>query len=143
MRKVCVVVLVALTLLSSFGMSQDSDSSVRQALIAKYKLTRPTMDGTDVDVPGSLLILKQTNLVAAAKNASNYVPSNAYKDGRITQAWSGHTTMHREGMRGFDAGDKFWVTNISVSNSGAIFDLFSDAYQGQHYKASCPSIGQE
>lgn len=130
-----VFLVVSLALFTAFAQEQDSLSAVRQALAAKYSLTKTTADKTGVVTAGSILVLKKDNLVTGDANGTLTL-GNSYKGGKITQGLMGHMASGTSGTRTFVAGEKLWVTNIDVNNKAVVFSLFSDAYPELHYKAS-------
>jgi hypothetical protein len=130
-----VFLVVSLALVTAFAQDQDSLSAVRQALAAKYTLTKTTADKSGVVSSGSVLVLKKDNLVTGDANGT-LVLANTYKGGKITQGLLGHMASGTTGTRTFVAGEKLWVTNIDVNNKGVVFTLFSDSYPDLHYKAT-------
>jgi hypothetical protein len=113
----------------------DSISAISQALTAKYALTTPTADKTNVVKAGTVLVLKKNNLATIAGGAT-FPVSNTYKNGEIAQGMMAHLSSGTTGTRTFVAGEKLWVTNIDVKSKGITFSLFSDAFAGTHYQSS-------
>ena len=130
-----VFLVVSLSLFTAFAQGQDSLSAVKQAVDAKYSLTKTTADRTGIVAAGSVLVLRKDNLVTGDANGTLTL-GNTYKGGKITQGLMGHMASGTSGTRTFVAGEKLWVTNIDVNNKGVVFTLFSDAYPDLHYKAT-------
>ena len=81
--------------------------------------------------------------------SSTDINQNTYKDGKIQQNAIGKLAGFGSRIPGFGAkaptpgatrtfvtGEKMWVTNIDVRNNAIVFDLFTDAFGDNRYKAS-------
>ena len=140
--------------------AQAPKATLETQLEAKYTLTTPTADNTDIVTAGSTLILQKKGFSAGAVS-SKIVTQNTYKDGQIR---SGAATAIRRfgglpglslvpgvgsvagtaagaagGSRDFVNGERLWVTKITVdrAKNGIVFDLISDSYgDAGRYKAS-------
>lgn len=126
------------------AIAQDN-AAVEQKLTSKYALTKTTADRTDIVKAGAILILKKDNLMMVDVSSSNLF-QNTYKDGKITQNALGRLSrFHVPGVpsapsgggaqRTFVAGEKMWVTNISVKDSGVNVELYTDAINDVRYRA--------
>jgi hypothetical protein len=137
-------------------------ADIQNALSSQYTLTKPTAAKDDIVTAGAVLVLKKDGLLMCA--TSTQVPAtNSYKDGHISQgAWGamkmpgmGHVFSHfgqtAPQTRKFVAGEKFWVTKITVGDDGIVFDLLSDPISDVRYysqlkfpysKGAYPSIDQ-
>ena len=126
------------------AIAQDN-AAVEQKLTSKYALTKTTADRTDIVKAGAILVLKKDNLMMVDVSSSNLF-QNTYKDGKITQNALGKLSrFHLPGVpaapsgggaqRTFVAGEKMWVTNISVKDSGVNVELYTDAINDVRYRA--------
>ncbi len=143
--------LTAITALFSVAlMAQSGDplAAIQQKLRSQVKLTRTTADRSDIVTAGSVVELQTDGLVMYGVS-SPLPPSNTYKNGKISQGWGGFgkdllITMGSGGdatsedypHRKFVAGEKCWVTGISVQKDGIVLQLFSDPYDDGRYYAS-------
>ncbi len=135
-------VLVGISLTAA---AQDPRSSIHDALVAKYALTKPTADKTDIVTAGAVLVLEKDDLMM--EDVTNPNPyQNTYKNGRITQNALGRFSKWSHSLPGaakedtsirrFVAGEKMWVTKIDVKENGVLFELFTDAYNDVRYGAT-------
>jgi hypothetical protein len=136
------IVLIGWT--CSVAIAQDN-AAVEQKLTSKYALTKTTADKTDIVTAGAILVLKKDNLMMMDISSSNLF-QNTYKDGKISQNALGKLSrFHLPGVpavpstggtqRTFVAGEKMWVTNISVKDSGVNVELYTDAINDVRYRA--------
>ncbi len=131
-------------------MAQSGDplAAIQQKLRSQVKLTRTTADRSDIVTAGSVVELQTDGLVMYGVS-SPMPPSNTYKNGKISQGLGGFgkdllITMGSGGgatsedypHRKFVAGEKCWVTGISVQKDGIVLQLFSDPYDDGRYYAS-------
>ncbi len=140
--------LATLLLLSScmlHAQTAGTPASIQQALVSQYTLTKATADRSDIVTAGTVLVLKKDGLLMC--NTSNASPpQNTYKDGKFSQGmWKvaklpgfGGLMAHANTSatvqtRTFVAGEKFWVTNVSVHDDGVVFDLISDPISDVRY----------
>src|ERR1700733_9283418 len=87
---------VAVVAAFSLAQAQAPKATLETQLEAKYTLTTPTADNTDIVTAGSTLILQKKGFSAGA--VANKVPTqNTYKDGQIKSAG----TAVRKGLSGF------------------------------------------
>jgi len=143
--------LAAITAMFSITlMAQSGDPlfAIQQKLVSQVKLTRTTADRSDIVVAGSVVELQMDGLMMYGVS-SPLPPTNTYKNGKISQGWGGFgkdllITMQTGGNgtsddyphRKFVAGEKCWVTGISVQKDGVVLQLFSDPYDDGRYYAS-------
>jgi hypothetical protein len=136
--------------ISSFGIqvaaqAADPLAAIQQKLDAQIKLTTTTADRTDIVKPGAIVELRRQGLILYSV-ASPLPPSNTYKNGSISQGWSGFgkdilisskgdgsTTAQDYPHRKFVAGEKCWVTSVHVQKDGIILELYSDPYDDVRY----------
>lgn len=135
--------------------AQDGASgSLQSQLEAKYALTKPTDDKTDIVTAGAVLILQKDKLIMYPTTTA-VPPQNTYKDGKLSEgAFGVHQKMQSFGSfighpppqtaqvqsRQFVTGEKFWVTRIDVQPDGVLFTLFSDPYQDVRYYSTLKFI---
>src|SRR5580704_17890240 len=113
-------------------------ASIQQKLESDFTVSKAAADNSDIVTAGSVLILKVDGLLMSA-TTSGSAASNTYRDGKISQGiWKvakmpgfgslvGHSgTGATVTTRTFVAGEKFWVTKITVHDDSVVFDLLSD-----------------
>ena len=125
----------------------QGSGSLQSQLEAKYALTKPTDDKSDIVTAGSVLVLEKDKLIMYPVSTPA-APQNTYKDGKLSEgAFGVHQKMQSFGSfighpppqtaqvqsRQFVTGEKFWVTRIDVAADGVLFTLFSDAYNDVRY----------
>lgn len=138
-----------LTLISSLlvapagAQTAATPASIENSLTSQYSLTKTTADRSDIVTAGAVLVLKKDGLLMSSTTTSA-AATNTYKDGRLTQGvWKvarmpgfgslmSHTGQTAQ-TRTFVAGEKFWVTKITVHEDGIVFDLFSDPISDVRY----------
>jgi hypothetical protein len=133
--------------------AQDS-GSLQSQLVAKYALTKPTDDKSDIVTAGAVLILQKDKLIMYPVSTPA-APQNTYKDGKLSEgAFGVHQKVASFGSfighpppqtaqvqsRQFVTGEKFWVTRIDVAPDGVIFTLFSDPYSDVRYYSTLKFI---
>jgi hypothetical protein len=137
----------AALLLSCFALSAQTatPASIEQKLESEYTLTKAAADRSDIVTAGSVLVLKKDGLLMSA-TTSGSAAQNTYKDGKISQGvWKMAkmpgfgSLMSHSGTgatvqtRTFVAGEKFWVTKITVHEDGVVLELFSDPFSDVRY----------
>lgn len=132
-----------LLLAPAMGQTAATPSSIENSLTSQYSLTKTTADRSDIVTAGAVLVLKKDGLLMSSTTTSAPA-TNSYKDGRLTQGvWKmakmpgfgslmSHTGQTAQ-TRTFVAGEKFWVTKITVHEDGIVFDLFSDPISDVRY----------
>jgi len=127
----------------AMGQTAATPSSIENSLTSQYSLTKTTADRSDIVTAGAVLVLKKDGLLMSSTTTSAPA-TNSYKDGRLTQGvWKmakmpgfgslmSHTGQTAQ-TRTFVAGEKFWVTKITVHEDGIVFDLFSDPISDVRY----------
>ena len=129
-----------------------AQGSLQSQLEAKYTLTKPTDDKSDIVTAGSVLVLQKDRILMYS-TSTQVPPLNTYSGGRLSEgAYGVHQKMQTFGsmighpppqtiqMRQFVTGEKFWVTKIEVQGDGVIFTLFSDPYQDVRYYSTLKFI---
>jgi len=122
-----------------------AQGSVQSQLEAKYQLTKPTDDKSDIVTAGAVLVLQKDKLLMYP-TSTQVPPVNTYSGGKLSEgAYGVHQKLQGFGSlighpppqtvqgRQFVTGEKFWVTSIAVQPDGVLFSLFTDAYQDIRY----------
>jgi hypothetical protein len=122
-----------------------AQGSLQSQLEAKYQLTKPTDDKSDIVTAGAVLVLQKDKLLMYP-TTTQVPPVNTYSGGRLSEgAYGVHQKLQGFGSmighpppqtvqgRQFVTGEKFWVTGIAVQPDGVLFTLFSDPYQDIRY----------
>src|SRR5271168_851990 len=138
-----IAVLAVAGIFPSF--TAGAQGSVQSQLEAKYQLTKPTDDKSDIVTAGAVLVLQKDKLLMYP-TSTQIPPVNTYSGGRLSEgAYGVHQKLQGFGSmighpppqtvqgRQFVTGEKFWVTAIAVQPDGVLFSLFSDAYQDIRY----------
>jgi hypothetical protein len=131
----------ATLLISGFSVSAQT-AEIQKTLNAKYALTKPTADRSDIVTAGDVIVLQKDGLLMCGVTVSS--PSqNTYKNGKITQnlltksrfgSFSGMMGAAGGGAtRTFVSGEKFWITNIETKDDGVVFTLISDPINDVRY----------
>jgi hypothetical protein len=115
-------------------------TALEQKLKGQFALTTVTADRRDIVTPGTVLVLHKEGLLMYAI-FSPMPPMNTYKNGKVTQGWSGFgrdmaISMRTPGnppaevypRRKFVEGEKVWITGYSVAKDGVLLQLYSDPY---------------
>jgi hypothetical protein len=125
----------------------QGSGSLQSQLEAKYALTKPTDDKSDIVTAGAVLVLEKDKLIMYPVSTPA-APQNTYRDGKLSQgAFGVHQKVQSFGSfighpppqtaqvqsRQFVTGEKFWVTRIDVAPDGVTFTLFSDPYSDVRY----------
>ena len=131
--------------LQAYGQNGDAKASLQQALSDQFPLTQMTRDRSDVVSTGAVLVLQKGGLMTYS-TASPMPPTNSYRNGKISQGGSGfgrdmlitmaapgNSTAAAHPHRQFVAGEKLWVTGLSIQKTGIVFQLLTDLYNGVRY----------
>jgi hypothetical protein len=151
--------LAALVAMFSVGLEAqagDPATLIQEKLVSQIKLTKAASDHTDVVTAGDIVLLHKDGLMMCS-SASSYAFSNTYSGGvltanynnRIKQAakswglgkvpvFGGGGSMTDAAKNGctsrkFVAGEKFWVTGITLQKDGILVSTFSDPYNDTRY----------
>jgi hypothetical protein len=135
-------------LLPSFALiaqTASTPASIQQKLESDFTVSKAAADKSDIVTAGAVLVLKKDGLLMSATSTGSPA-TNTYRDGKISQGiWkiakmpgfgglvshaSPNTTVQ---TRTFVAGEKFWVTKITVNPDGVIFELLSDPISDVRY----------
>jgi len=144
---------VATAILGCGGIAQVGDPATldQEKLVSQVKLTKPAADHTDVVTAGDVIVLHKDGLIMCS-SASSYPAMNVYSGGvlalnqqnRIKDSASkwlhglGQTSISDAAKNGctqrkFVAGEKFWVTGVTLQKDGILVDVFSDPYNDTRY----------
>ncbi len=129
-----------------------AQGSLQSQLEAKYQITKPTDDKSDIVTAGSVLVLQKDKLLMYP-TSTQIPPQNTYSGGRLSEgAYGVHQKLQGFGSmighpppqtvqgRQFVTGEKFWVTAITLQVDGVVFTLFSDPYQDVRYYSTLKFI---
>jgi hypothetical protein len=128
----------------------DPATQIQAKLVSQVKVTKPTADHTDIVTAGDVVVLHKDGLMMCS-SASSYAFSNTYtggvlsannnnraKDaaksffkGRLPFGGGGSVTDAANNgcpSRKFVAGEKFWITGVTIQKDGILVSTFSDPY---------------
>jgi hypothetical protein len=141
----CLVAALLFLCLALVAQTPGTPASIEQTLESQYTLTKAAADRSDIVTAGSVLVLKKDGLLMSATTTGS-AAQNVYKDGKISQGiWKmakmpgfGSLMSHsgtgaNVQTRTFVAGEKFWVTKITVHDDGVVLELFSDPFSDVRY----------
>jgi hypothetical protein len=141
----CLTAAALLPCLALNAQTPGTPASIEQKLESQYTLTKAAADHSDIVTAGSVLVLKKDGLLMSA-TTSGSAAQNTYKDGKISQGvWKMAkmpgfgSLMSHSGTgatvttRTFVAGEKFWVTKITVHEDSIVLELFSDPFSDVRY----------
>lgn len=166
----CALLSIAMaSILTSGAIAQAGDPAtlIQDKLTSQIKLTKSTADHTDIVTAGDVVLLHKDGLMMCSSDSS-YAFSNTYSNGALSANYKNRakdaakafglgkipvfgsgtsaTDAAKNGCtsRKFVAGEKFWVTGISVLKDGILVSAFSDAYNNTRYygeiKFSFPKV---
>jgi len=151
--------LVALVTLFSVRLDAqagDPATLIQEKLVSQIKLTKAAADHTDVVTAGDIVLLHKDGLMMCS-STSSYAFSNTYSGGVLAanynnraksaaKSWalgkvpvfgggSSMTDAAKAGCtsRKFVAGEKFWITGITLQKDGILVSTFSDPYNDTRY----------
>jgi hypothetical protein len=141
----CLTAAILLPCLALHAQTPGTPASIEQKLESQYTLTKAAADHSDIVTAGSVLVLKKDGLLMSA-TTSGSAAQNTYRDGKISQGiWkmarmpgfgglmSHSGTGATVTTRTFVAGEKFWVTKITVHDDSIVLELFSDPFSDVRY----------
>ncbi|MGA2806924.1 MAG: hypothetical protein ABSE87_02265 [Terracidiphilus sp.] len=150
--------LAALVAMLSVGLEAqvgDPATLIQEKLVSQIKLTKAASDHTDVVTAGDIVLLHKDGLMMCS-SASSYAFSNTYSGGVLAANYNnrakdaaksflkGHLPFGGGGSvsdaanngctsRKFVAGEKFWVTGVTLQKDGILISTFSDPYNDTRY----------
>jgi hypothetical protein len=131
-------------LVSCFELNAQTAASIQQKLDSDFTVSKAAADKSDIVTAGSVLVLKKDGLLMSATTTGS-AATNTYKDGKISQGmWKiakmpgfgglvSHSANTTVTTRTFVAGEKFWVTKITVHDDGVVLELLSDPISDVRY----------
>jgi hypothetical protein len=146
-----VALIVAATF--SIGMEAqvgDPATLIQEKLVTQIKLTKTAADRSDIVTAGDIVLLHKDGLMMCS-SSSDYAFSNTYANGMLTgnlrnraknalRGWGKGllTTGSSDAVgaanngcptRKFVAGEKFWITGVSIQKDGILVGTYSDPYK--------------
>jgi hypothetical protein len=136
--------------------SQDS-AAIRKKLESQYALTQPTADQTDIITPGAVLVLQKNSLTTVSVFGAMIYGTSTYKNGKINLNAAAKGSSWDDKLRRcpicpqiprapnppplpptriFLKNEKLWVTGINIKSDSVVFDLLTDPYGENRFKAS-------
>lgn len=147
----------AISLVCTLGLSAQGDPAtmVKEKIAAQFKLTKATADHTDIVTPGDIVLLHKDGLMMCS-SASSYAFSNTYANGVLSANLNNRAKdATKSFLRGrlpfggggsaadaanngcpsrkFVAGEKFWITGVTLQKDGILVSTFSDPYNDTRY----------
>ena len=133
----------------------DPATLAKEKIEAQFKLTKATADHTDVVTAGDIVVLHKDGLMMCS-SASSYAFSNTYSNGVLAANLNNRakdaaksffrgklpfggggsaTDAANNGCtsRKFVAGEKFWITGVTLQKDGIVVSTFSDPYNDTRY----------
>jgi len=150
---------IAMTAILAIGIEAqagDPATLIQDKLTSQIKLTKAAADHSDVVTAGDIVVLHKDGLMMCS-SASSYAFSNTYNNGVLAANYKnrakdaaksfglGHIPVFGSGTsaadaannacasRKFVAGEKFWVTGVTVQKDGILISTFSDPYSDVRY----------
>jgi hypothetical protein len=149
--------LAALAILGARMHAQVGDPAtlIQEKLVSQIKLTKAAADHSDIVTAGDIVLLHKDGLMMCS-SASSYAFSNTYSNGVLAANYNnrakdaaksflkgrlpfggggGVTDAANNGCtsRKFVAGEKFWITGVTVQKDGILVSAFSDPYNDVRY----------
>jgi hypothetical protein len=147
----------AASLACTLGVAAQGDPATlaEEKVAAQIKLTKAAADHTDIVTAGDVVVLHKDGLMMCS-SASSYGFSNTYSNGVLSSNLNNRakdaaksffrgklpfggggsaTDAANNGCtsRKFVAGEKFWVTGITLQKDGVLVSTFSDPYNDTRY----------
>jgi len=142
--------LIAVAFLASAASWLPADNTnpkaeLQEKLREQFVLVKLTADKKDIVKAGSVLVFRKDGMTMCSVNIL-LPPTRFYHDGEINEpragdmVWNYNLARVQPGVnsanapkRNFMAGEKVWVSDITVRNEGVIFRFYSDPYDGVRY----------
>jgi hypothetical protein len=148
----------ALAAILSIGLEAqtgDPATLIQEKLVAQIKLTKAAADHSDIVTAGDVVVLHKDGLMMCS-SASSYAFSNTYSNGVLAANYKNRakdaagsflkgrlpfggggsvTDAANNGCqsRKFVAGEKFWITGVSLQKDGIVVNTFSDPYNDTRF----------
>ena len=144
----CAALLVAVpSFVPHFALAQGTKQSVQQAIEAKYAVSKPTADHTDIVTAGAVIDLTKDGLVMYGTD-SKVASNETYKGGKFESSGMakfqnfnnrfaklpGASGSGGSSNRTFVAGEKFFLIGVDVKDDGAVLEFLSDPISDLRYK---------
>jgi len=133
----------------------DPGTLIKEKLVSQIKLTKAAAAHDDIVTAGDVVVLHKDGLMMCS-SASSYAFSNTYSNGVLAAnlnnrakdaaksffkgklpfgGGGGITDAANNGCasRKFVAGEKFWVTDVTLQKDGILVSTFSDPYNDTRY----------
>jgi len=133
----------------------DPATLIQEKLVSQMKLTKAAADHSDIVTAGDVVVLHKDGMMMCS-SASSYAYSNSYSNGVLAannknRAKDAAGAFLRGRMpfggggsasdaanngcqsRKFVAGEKFWVTGVTLQKDGILVSTFSDPYNDTRY----------
>ena len=150
---------VALLLMATFSIGMkaqvgDPATLIQEKLVSQIKLTKTAADRSDIVTSGDVVLLHKDGLMMCS-TASDYAFSNTYANGVLSANLKNRAKSALRGWgkgiltgggsdiagaanngcptRKFVAGEKFWVTGVSIQKDGILVSTYSDPYNDVRY----------
>lgn len=149
------LLLIALSIVASLSPllhAQERNAAIRDAIAAKFPLTKATDDRSDIVTAGSVIALERDGLLMYASNVEAHSSLN-YKDGKFQSSgmskWhnfnNGWANFNKSAgvqneitevaHRTFVTGEKFWLVGVDLHDDGPILEFLSDPISDVRYRA--------
>jgi hypothetical protein len=158
LRRRTAFALAALTVVISLSIEAqvgDPATLAREKLASQIKLTKTTADHSDIVTAGDIVLLHKDGLMMCS-TASSYAYSNSYANGVLAPNLNNRTKDAAKAFfkgrlpfggggsaadaanngcasRKFVAGEKFWISGITLQKDGILVSTFSDPYSDVRY----------
>jgi hypothetical protein len=156
MRRLSAFGLVAASFaLAAQAQVGDPGTLIKEKLVSQIKLTKAAAAHDDIVTAGDVVVLHKDGLMMCS-SASSYAFSNTYSNGVLAAnlnnrakdaaksffkgklpfgGGGGITDAANNGCasRKFVAGEKFWVTDVTLQKDGILVSTFSDPYNDTRY----------
>jgi hypothetical protein len=147
------IVAMAASLTIPANAQGDPATLIQEKLVSQIKLTKTAADRSDIVTAGDIVLLHKDGLMMCS-SASSYTDLNIYKDGVLAPDQRNRAKDAAKGLlkgklfgggsitdaanngctqRKFVAGEKFWVTGVSIQKDGILVGVFSDPYNDVRY----------
>ena len=146
-----------MSIVCAVGVSAQGDPATlaEEKVASQFKLTKAAADHSDIVTAGDVVVLHKDGLMMCS-SASSYAFSNTYSNGVLSANLNNRakdaaksffrgklpfggggsaTDAANNGCtsRKFVAGEKFWVTGITLQKDGVLVSTFSDPYNDTRY----------
>jgi hypothetical protein len=148
-------VMAAVLIVGAGAQVGDPGTLIQEKLVAQIKLTKTAADRSDIVTAGDVVLLHKDGLMMCS-SASSYAFSNTYSGGVLAANYNNRakdaaksflkgrlpfggggsvTDAANNGCtsRKFVAGEKFWVTGVTLQKDGILVSTFSDPYNDTRY----------